>query len=332
MDIQSGIQNIRALRTALEQQDLEGARQLQNSLNMIMEEVARSLRSRIESSQGIGNEAGREILFTMSGILSKIRSPLAPEGKKRNYAEEILATTGIENELMVLSAQAQNLKPLDAQLMLAPFSSKTQGIGKAQPRLAEYFSPAILILLLQYVGILFAAVSLVREYRGGKSEILRVSPLRNAELLMGKYIGCMILSAFAAALLTGLLVYGLQLPIMGDWRELIAILGAVLFSSLAIGFFISSLSRSEESAILFSMLLFITSIFFTGLFFDLNLLWRPLLFLSYTLPATYGIGLIQDVLLRGDHAGQISIALLLILGLAFILVASMVSRRRLAAA
>lgn len=332
LDIQTSIQTIRALRAALEQQDLTGAGELQTSLNSILEGIAHSLRSRIESSEATENDASREILFTMAGVLAKTHSSLVPENKKRNYAEEILQSTNVENDLMVLSAQVQNLKSLDSQLMLAPFSSKTEGIGKTQPRLADYFSPAILILLLQHLAILFAAISLVREFNGGKAEILRVSPLRNAELLLGKFIGCMILCAFAAALLTVVLVYGLQLPIMGDWRELIAILGAVLFCSLAIGFVISTLSYSEEYAILYSMLLFIVSMFFSGFFLDLDMLWRPLLVISYALPATYGIGLIQDVLLRGDPAGQLSIALLVILGLAFSLAASILSRRRLSVA
>lgn len=332
LDIQSSIQNIRMLRTALEQQDLTGARELQTSLNTMLEGIGRSLRSRIDSSEAPENDATREVLSTMAGVLTKIHSLVVPENPKRNYAEEILQTTNIETDLMVLSAQVTSLKPLDAQLMLAPFSSKTQGIGKTQPRLAEYFSPGILILLLQHLAILFAAISLVREFNSGKAEIFRVSPLRNTELLLGKYIGCMILCALAASLLTVVLVYGLQLPMMGDWREYAAILGAVLFSSLGIGFIISSISYSEAHAILYSMLLFIASIFFTGFFLDLNMLWRPLQIISYALPATYGITLIQDVLLRGDPAGQLSIAFLLILGLAFSLVASILSRRRLSVA
>lgn len=268
----------------------------------------------------------------MAGVHSKVNSSLVPGNTKRNYAEEIQQAAGIENDLLVLSAQVTNLKPLDAQLMLAPFSSKTQGIGKAQPKLAEYFSPGILILLLQHLAILLSAISLVREFNSGKAEIFRVSPLRNAEMLLGKYLGCLILCAFAASLLTAVIVYGLQMPMMGDWREYIAILGALLFSSLGIGFVISTLSDSEEHAILYSMLLFIASIFFTGFFLDLNRLWKPLQVISYALPATHGIRLIQDVMLRGDPARQLSVAILVILGLVFSLAASMLSRRRLSTA
>lgn len=331
-DIQVSIETIRRLRTALEEQDINAAREQQTNLNNILERIGHSIRSRIESSEAPENNGVQDILSIMAGVRTKVNSSLLPVNTKKNYAEEIQQAAFIENDLMALSAQVTNLKPLDSQLMLAPFSSKTEGIGRAQPKLAEYFSPGMIILLLQQLAILFAAISLVREFNGGRTEIFNVSPLRNAELLLGKYLGCLILCGFVAALLTAVVVYGLQVPMMGDWLQYAAIVSAVLFSSLGIGFVISALSDSEEHAVLYSALLFIPSMLFTGFFLDLNMLWKPLHVISYALPATYGIRLVQDVLLRGDPAQQLSIEILLILGLVFGLVASMLSRRRLSPA
>lgn len=331
LDIQASIETIRRLRTALEQQDMAAAKELQTGLNTMLERMGPSIRSRIESSEVPENDEVTEILATMAGVRAKLNSSLVPEKTKRNYAEEIQQASNIENDLMVLSAQVTHLKPLDAQLMLAPFSSRTEGVGTTQPKLADYFSPGLIILLLQHLAILFSAISLVREFNSGKAELFHVSPLRNAELLLGKYLGCWILCGFAASLLTVAVVYGLQMPMMGDWLEYLAVICTLLFSSLSIGFVISALSDSEEHAILFSMLLFIASIFFTGFFLDLNMLWKPLHAISYALPATYGIPLMQDVMLRGNPAGQLSIAMLIVLGLVFSLAASMLSRRRLSA-
>jgi ABC-type polysaccharide/polyol phosphate export permease len=47
------------------------------------------------------------------------------------------------------------------------------------------------------------------------------------------------------------------------------------------------------------MLLLLTSIFFSGFFLDLRLLWEPMRPLAWSLPATYGIRMMQDVMLRG---------------------------------
>jgi hypothetical protein len=47
------------------------------------------------------------------------------------------------------------------------------------------------------------------------------------------------------------------------------------------------------------MLFLLTSIFFSGFFLDLRLLRHPMEILSWALPATYGIRMLQDVMLRG---------------------------------
>jgi ABC-type multidrug transport system permease subunit len=47
------------------------------------------------------------------------------------------------------------------------------------------------------------------------------------------------------------------------------------------------------------MLLLLASIFFSGFFLDLRLMWEPMKVFSYLLPATYGINIMHDVMLRG---------------------------------
>src|SRR5262249_48321079 len=158
---------------------------------------------------------------------------------------------------------------------------------------------------------------LVREFRGRNLEVLRVSPVRDSELLLGKSSGVLIVCAVISSLLTMLVVYGLRVQMIGDWMQYGVVICSVLFPSIAIGMFISALSDSEEQSILLSMLLFLSSILFTGLFLNLDLLWSPLRIISYLFPATYGIRLVQDVTLRGDSVAMIWIEILVVLGLVF---------------
>jgi ABC-2 type transport system permease protein len=61
------------------------------------------------------------------------------------------------------------------------------------------------------------------------------------------------------------------------------------------------------------MLLMLASIFFSGFFLDLRLMKAPITILAWSLPATYGIRMLQDIMLRGA-----SIPLLICLGTAAI--------------
>jgi ABC-2 type transport system permease protein len=87
----------------------------------------------------------------------------------------------------------------------------------------------------------------------------------------------------------------------------------LLFTSLGVGFFISLISETDTQAVQYSMLLLLASIFFSGFFLDLRLMREPITVLAWSLPATYGIRMLQDIMLRGS-----SIPLLIFMGIAAI--------------
>jgi ABC-2 type transport system permease protein len=62
------------------------------------------------------------------------------------------------------------------------------------------------------------------------------------------------------------------------------------------------ISETDTQAVQYSMLLLLASIFFSGFFLDLRLMKEPITFLAWSLPATYGIRMLQDIMLRGSSA------------------------------
>jgi ABC-2 type transport system permease protein len=85
----------------------------------------------------------------------------------------------------------------------------------------------------------------------------------------------------------------------------------LLFTSLGVGFLISLISETDTQAVQYSMLLLLASVFFSGFFMDLRMMKEPITYIAWLLPATYGIRLLQDIMLRGT-----SLPLLLFLGIA----------------
>ena len=73
----------------------------------------------------------------------------------------------------------------------------------------------------------------------------------------------------------------------------------MLFTSLGLGFLISLISKTDTQAVQYSMLLLLASIFFSGFLLDLRLMWKPITAIAWSLPATYGIRMLQDIMLRG---------------------------------
>jgi ABC-2 type transport system permease protein len=96
-----------------------------------------------------------------------------------------------------------------------------------------------------------------------------------------------------------LVVFVLRVPMLGDWTNYVIVVFALLCASLGVGFFISLLAKTDSQAIQYAMIVLLSSIFFSGFFLALYRLWEPVQVVSWALPATYGINMLQSVMLRG---------------------------------
>jgi hypothetical protein len=78
------------------------------------------------------------------------------------------------------------------------------------------------------------------------------------------------------------------------------------------------------------MIVLLTSVFFSGFILGLETLWEPVRMISWTLPATYGILLLRDIMLRGASLSLDTLALLFTIGAGLFLAAWFLLRRSMA--
>ncbi|MGZ9222112.1 MAG: ABC transporter permease [Anaerolineales bacterium] len=218
----------------------------------------------------------------------------------------------IEKDLTALYEKLTTFRSLASGVMVRPFSVKIFGLSDPLT-VTGFFAPAVIVLLLQHFSITFASLSIVRETRSGIMELFSVSPITAFETLVGKYLSYLFFEIILAGIITALAVWLLKIPILGHMQDYALAVVVLLFTSLGVGFFISLISETDTQAVQYSMLLLLASIFFSGFFLDLRLMREPITVLAWSLPATYGIRMLQDIMLRGS-----SIPLLIFLGIAAI--------------
>jgi len=158
--------------------------------------------------------------------------------------------------------------------------------------------------------------------------LFRVSPITAFETMLGKYISYLFFEGLLAAVLTLMVVRLMGIPILGSWQDYALAVGVLLFTSLGVGFFISLISQTDTQAVQYSMLLMLASIFFSGFFLDLRLMQAPITYLAWSLPATYGIRMLQDVMLRGSAVPTLVIGGLAAIGIAFFVVDWLLLKRK----
>lgn len=237
----------------------------------------------------------------------------------------------LEEELVAVHDQLTVFRSLGASVLVNPFNAHTTPLSEVQFTPTEFFAPAVIVLLLQHLSITFASLSIVREQRSGIIELFRVAPITAFETLGGKFLSYLLFEILLASVITVLAVWVLRVPMFGSWYDYALAVIILLFTSLAVGFLISLISQTDTQAVQYSMLLLLASIFFSGFFLDLRLMWEPIKVLAWSLPATYGIKMLQDIMLRGASAPPIIFQGLALIGIGLFLVNWFLLRRRMEA-
>ncbi len=220
-------------------------------------------------------------------------------------------------QLQQVLAQAQTTNPT---VLSAPFAATVTNVAPYVPEGTNYFLPGVLALVVQHLALTLAAVSIARDRRLGVLDLYRLSPASPVELLLGKYLGLILMVALIAAAITGLAIVALQLPVLGGLPWLASALFVFVLTALAYGFGIGLLTGSEESAIQVAMLVLIASVAFGGLLAPLEQLTKPLLAVAYLLPVTSGKVVLEAVMYRGYFVNWLAPAVLVLLLLvAFVL-------------
>jgi ABC-2 type transport system permease protein len=318
-----------AVRDALQRGDTASAKQHQQALAMQINTLASTMTvgALVFGMQSTADANGSN-QDSITSLLDDLRKNATNGDASAGNAADTAAK--IDSDLEKLSVRLDQFKKIDPAVAISPFSSEIKSVSPVPLKSADYFATSALALILQHLALTFAALSIVQERRMGTLELFRVSPLSTVETLFGKYLSFAVFTSIIGAVLCGLIVYGLQVPMLGNWVNLALAIFLLIFTSLGLGFVISLISQSDSQAIQYAMLALLASVFFSGAFISLDSLILPVRTVSWAMPATYGIVLFQDIMLRGFAPNPILLGALGAMGLFLYLVAWALLHRTLA--
>ncbi|MDX1413256.1 MAG: ABC transporter permease [Candidatus Promineifilaceae bacterium] len=216
-----------------------------------------------------------------------------------SYNQEITQVAVLEAELSQMDRFLSRFTEVDSSVLARPFVGNVVPLAGTTFGPIDFYVPGVISLLLQHIALTLAALAIVRERVGGSIELFRAAPISAFETLFGKTISFLILSGFLATILSLLVILGLRVPMLGSWFSYAVVVFALLYTSLAMGFAISSISQTDSQAVQYAMIVLLASIFFSGFFISLSRLLSGVHVVSWLLPATYGTAMLQDVMLRG---------------------------------
>ena len=159
--------------------------------------------------------------------------------------------------------------------------------------------PAIIGLILTFIGTIITAIGLVRERETGTLEQLAVMPIKPSTVILGKVTPYFLLASLDMLIVTTLGVLLFDVPFNGS--PLAFALGAALFliTVLGIGVFISTISQTTGQAIQAAFMVMMPQILLSGMIFPLDAMAAGVRWIGYMLPLTYFTMISQGVMLRG---------------------------------
>jgi ABC-2 type transport system permease protein len=159
--------------------------------------------------------------------------------------------------------------------------------------------PGLMGLIMQNITVMLTAFSLVRERERGTIEQLMVSPIKSYELIVGKMIPYVVIGNidFLITIFFGTVWF--NVPFRGSMALLLVLGNAFIFSALAIGMLISTISKNQLQAMQMSFLIILPSVLLSGFVFPRDAMPKFIYYIGYVIPLTYFLDILRGIVIKG---------------------------------
>lgn len=164
---------------------------------------------------------------------------------------------------------------------------------------ANFFVPGLVGIILQLVTLFLTSFAVVRERELGTLEQLFVTPVGRAGLLLGKLLPYAVVGFVESLLVLCVMVYVFHVPIHGSLPLLLALTWLFLVCSLGLGLLVSTLARSQATAMQFAFIIMLPSVLLSGFMFPRAEMPLPIFLATYLIPVTYFLEILRGIILRG---------------------------------
>jgi len=163
----------------------------------------------------------------------------------------------------------------------------------------NFMVPGVLGLILMIMTTTLASLGIVREREAGTMEQLIVTPIRPHELIAGKLLPFVMIGLLDTAFVVSVARGWFGIPVRGSIALLFALCLVFMLNTLGIGLFVSTISRTQQQAMLTSLFFIMPQIVLSGFVFPIENM--PGFFQSITtvIPSRYFFVIIRGIMLKG---------------------------------
>ena len=163
----------------------------------------------------------------------------------------------------------------------------------------HFFVPGVLAMLIAVVSIILSSMAIVREREIGTMEQIMVTPIGRLEFILGKTIPFALIGFVDVALITLIAVFWFQVPLLGNPLMLFLGTGLYLLSTLGVGLFISTVSATQQQAMMTAFFFMLPAFMLSGFVYPIANMPDVVQWFTYLNPLRYYLVIVRGVFLKG---------------------------------
>jgi ABC-2 type transport system permease protein len=164
----------------------------------------------------------------------------------------------------------------------------------------NYIVPGLIGVIMMIIAALLTSLTIAREWEMGTMEQLLSTPVRPAELVLGKVSAYFVLGLVDILMIIGVGIHLFKVPLRGSEIFLLMTSCLFLFGALSWGILLSAITRSQTLAFQMGVISsFLPAFMLSGFIFAIeNMPWVIQQF-TRIVPARYFITIVKGIFLKG---------------------------------
>jgi len=167
----------------------------------------------------------------------------------------------------------------------------------------NFFVPGVMALLIMLVTLLLTSMAVVREKEIGTMEQIMVTPITPAQFILGKTLPFALIGFADVILITVIGVFWFEVPIRGSLGLLFGATALYLMTALGAGILISTLSQTQQQAMMSTFFFFMPAVMLSGFMFPIANMPLVVQWLTYLNPLRYFMTIVRGIFLKGVGLG-----------------------------
>ena len=165
--------------------------------------------------------------------------------------------------------------------------------------------PGLIGTILTMTMVMLTSLAMTRERERGTMENLLATPVRPVEVMLGKIAPYVVVGYVQLAVVMAAAALLFEVPMVGSFTLLMAMIGVFMLANLAVGFTFSTLASNQLQAMQMTFFFFLPSMLLSGFMFPFRGMPGWAQALGEVLPLTHFLRIVRGIMLKGNDAEQL---------------------------